>query len=300
MGMSIRGCLAAWLLAALVIGARAQDSADERHRAFDRQLHLALREMHNKGADLYNGGDPGGCYRVFQGGLLTAKGVLTYRPEVQKLIEERMADADKEASLPRRAFALHQLIEDVRGLIRPSDIRAGDTDAGRSPSRRAAESGSAVRPPANPPSRTLWERLGGESGVRKIVDEFVVLAVADLRVDFTRGGKHPLTAETAAHLKKELVDFVSQAAGGPYRYAGRGMKEEHRGMAITDAEFDALVADLKQSLRRNQVPPEDADALLGLAEATRKDIVEPPGPKPPGPAIPADKKPGPTARKPRP
>lgn len=85
-----------------------------------RQLHGVLREIHNRGADLYNTGDVAGCYRFFQGALLTARALLEQHPEVQKTIDKGMADADNNSSLPKRAFALHVLIEDVRARIRPT------------------------------------------------------------------------------------------------------------------------------------------------------------------------------------
>jgi truncated hemoglobin YjbI len=44
-------------------------------------------------------------------------------------------------------------------------------------------------------------------------------------------------------------------------------------MKITDAEFDALGADLKATLDKFQVPAEAQKALLAVVETTRKDIV---------------------------
>ena len=36
---------------------------------------------------------------------------------------------------------------------------------------------------------TLWDRLGGETNVKKVVHQFVLAAASDPKVDFTRGGK---------------------------------------------------------------------------------------------------------------
>src|SRR5262249_37067798 len=50
--------------------------------------------------------------------------------------------------------------------------------------------------------------------------------------------------------------------------------ELHKGMGITDAQFDAAAGDLARAMAKNGVKAEDAKALLQIVEATRKDIVE--------------------------
>ncbi|GIW78321.1 MAG: hypothetical protein KatS3mg105_0128 [Gemmatales bacterium] len=59
------------------------------------------------------------------------------------------------------------------------------------------------------------------------------------------------------------------------------MKEAHKGMKITNAQFDAAAQYLKEALESNKVKPEDVSAVLKAVEATRKDIVEEDGAPPP-------------------
>lgn len=101
-------CMFLW-----VLHANGQES-----RNIDRQLYESLREAHDKGADLYNKGEPNDCYRMFQGALITARGLLGHHPELQKLITDGMTTADREESITRRAFLHHELIEKVRGELR--------------------------------------------------------------------------------------------------------------------------------------------------------------------------------------
>ncbi len=100
----------------LLIGtvARADDSKAFDSRVVDRQLYESLKEIHNRGAELYNRGDMLGCQRLFEGSLEVARTALHYRHEEQKLIREGMAKAGKIESVGDRAFALHDLIEEVR------------------------------------------------------------------------------------------------------------------------------------------------------------------------------------------
>lgn len=52
------------------------------------------------------------------------------------------------------------------------------------------------------------------------------------------------------------------------------MKTAHRGMGITNAEFDALVGDLVATLDRFKVTDREKNELLSLLGPMRKDIVE--------------------------
>src|SRR5207244_8827494 len=132
-----------------------------------------------------------------------------------------------------------------------------------------------VPKPAEPaPPTTRWDRLGGEAKVQKVVDDFVALAAKDAKVNFDRSGKFKLDAAAIDQLKKHLVAFVSQATGGPLKYTGKSMKEAHKGMGITNAEFDAAAADLKKALEKNGAKPADIQAVLQAVEGTRTAIVE--------------------------
>ncbi len=86
-------------------------------RTTDKQLELTLRDVHDRGAALHNAGDPGGCYRMYQGGLLVARQLMLHRPELQKTITAGLQAAEKQPLIANRAVALHELIETVRGEI---------------------------------------------------------------------------------------------------------------------------------------------------------------------------------------
>lgn len=142
----------------------------------------------------------------------------------------------------------------------------------------AAES---QEPPALPvPERvslSLYTRLGEMEGIEKVVDDFVGRAMADSKVNFTRQGKQRTwvaDTESVAKLKKHLAQFISMATGGPGEYQGRGMQEAHQGLEITDKEFSALIEDLRTSLKKAGVGPQEQEELLSVAESTRGAIVQ--------------------------
>jgi len=224
----------------------------------DGEIRDVLKEIHNRGADLYNNGDVAGCYRMFQGALLMVRPMLRHHPKVQKRIDDGLSKADANPSMRGRAFALHELIENIRADMQPGGARA-----------------AADKTEDKKPAATLWDRLGGEAAVAKVIDDAVALMANDPKVDFTRGGKYKPKDQDVLRLKKALLDLISQATGGPRKYEGKSMKELHQGMGITDAQFDASVADVKRALEKNKVQPQAAQELLRLVEGTRKEIVKP-------------------------
>ncbi len=123
-------------------------------------------------------------------------------------------------------------------------------------------------------TRSLYDRIGGEAAVKKVVDEFVAKAAANPKVNFLRDGKFQASDAFVLTLKGHLVAFMSQAFGGPQKYTGRTMKASHQGMGITQAEFNALAADLQAVLVANKVPKAEMDEIMKIAASTAPDIVE--------------------------
>ncbi len=88
-------------------------------KAYDKLVVDSLRDVHNKGADLFNESkDFIGTYRLYQGALLTVRPLLAHQPAAQKLIVDGIAAAEKETMLSQKAFRLHETIEAVRALLK--------------------------------------------------------------------------------------------------------------------------------------------------------------------------------------
>lgn len=120
------------------------------------------------------------------------------------------------------------------------------------------------------PRKSLYDRLGGKPAITGVVDQFVANVANDTRIN------QRFATTDIPRLKKNLVDQVCQASGGPCTYTGRDMKTTHAGMRITNADFDALVGDLVAALDKFNVPQPEQKELLGLLGPMRKDIVEVP------------------------
>src|SRR5438132_10165848 len=98
---------------------------------------------------------------------------------------------------------------------------------------------------------SLYDRLGGREGIKKVVDDVVVNLAADSRVS---ARFKDMKGPDLERLKTNAADQVCQATGGPCSYFGKDMKEAHKGMNITEAEWNATVEDLDKALDKNKVP----------------------------------------------
>jgi hypothetical protein len=88
-------------------------------KTYDKLVIDSLREVHNKGADLYNASkDFSGAFRLYQGALAAVRPLLAHRPEAQKLIDAGFTAADKETDTARKAYILHETIEGVRKYLK--------------------------------------------------------------------------------------------------------------------------------------------------------------------------------------
>ena len=95
-------------------------------------------------------------------------------------------------------------------------------------------------------------------------------------MNFSRGGQFKLDEKAVERMEQLLVEFVSVGAGGPLKYSGRDLAAVHKGMKITDAEFDVLMDHLRATLTKHKIGTRETDELVALVEKTRKQIVEEP------------------------
>jgi hemoglobin len=232
------------------------------HKDLDAAIFKTLRTVINQGADLYNSGDWAGCYRLYEGSLITLRPLLDHYPDLQHCIDNALVTAARSPQLNDRAFVLRKAIDEIRKATQPGETAKKE-----------------ILPPPKP--ATLWDRLGGEKNVTRVVDHFVNAAIHDPRVNFFRKPTNIPDEKQLAAAKKKFVDFFSSVTGGPYEYKGKTMKEAHKDMGITNAEFDVAEGHLRTALQINGVKQEDIVLLMTIVETTRADIVQPKKDPPP-------------------
>lgn len=120
---------------------------------------------------------------------------------------------------------------------------------------------------AGKPEPTLYQRLGGTEGIAAVVDDFVDNVRADPRINKRFEGVD------LNHTKAMLTDLVCQASGGPCKYTGRSVKDIHRGMDISDTEFDDMMSDMSKTLDKFKLPPRERTDVMNLLMSMRGDVV---------------------------
>ena len=116
-------------------------------------------------------------------------------------------------------------------------------------------------------TKSLYDRLGGLDAITAVTESWVARVGGDDRAN----GKFVRT--DIDRLKKEVIDQLCEATGGPCSYTGRTMQETHDGMAVTAGEFDVVMQHLDATLDELAIPKPDQDELIALIMPMRDDIV---------------------------
>lgn len=115
---------------------------------------------------------------------------------------------------------------------------------------------------------SLYTRIGGSPAIAKVIDSFIDIVSADPRIN------HSFANANIPRLKTLLNEQVCEALGGPCKYTGRDMKSSHVGMAITQAQFNALAEDLYVAMDFHGVPYALQNRLMAMLAPMHRDIVE--------------------------
>lgn len=119
--------------------------------------------------------------------------------------------------------------------------------------------------------RSLYERLGGYNAIAAVVNDFADRLFADPQLKTFFGG---MSSDSQRRFKQLNVDLVCNATGGPCQYLGRDMATAHRGIGISDADFDKVAKHLVATLDKFNVPKTEKDELLKIIGGLKPAIVE--------------------------
>ena len=118
---------------------------------------------------------------------------------------------------------------------------------------------------------SVYRGLGGQEGIRNIVENFMSIVLADPRI------KDGFADFDIPELKKRLGEQFCEFAGGPCKYTGkykdRDMKSVHEDLKINDFQFNALAEDLQIAMERQNVPTRYSNKLIAKLAPMHRDIV---------------------------
>jgi len=119
--------------------------------------------------------------------------------------------------------------------------------------------------------KTLYERLGGYDAVSAVVNDLLPRLMSDTRLGrfWENRGEDGINRE-----KQLLIDYLCSSAGGPLLYTGRDNKTSHKGMSISENDWEKFTGHLNATLDKFQLPQQERSDVLGFIESTKADIVE--------------------------
>lgn len=115
--------------------------------------------------------------------------------------------------------------------------------------------------------RALFGELGGMAGVTAIARDTVDFAHANpaIRRHFAKIDREDL--------KKTLAEQLCSLTGGPCAYKGKDMARAHKGLDLSEADFNALVEDLRRAFAKNAVPGSAGNRLLAILAPMKREML---------------------------
>jgi len=121
-------------------------------------------------------------------------------------------------------------------------------------------------------SNSLFERLGGSSGIDALVEDIVARHMEN-PVIRARFRPYLETPDKLVVTKKHLCAFLEAGSGGSAQYTGRTMQDTHRGMNISEAEYMAATDDILAALRKRQIDEQTQKDVLAIAYSLKGEIL---------------------------
>jgi hemoglobin len=114
---------------------------------------------------------------------------------------------------------------------------------------------------------SIYEAIGGRAALTAAVDNFYGRLLADPEIArlFPDG--------VGPRHRAFVVTVLGEALGGRERYRGPDLAAAHRGLGISDAQFDRAAAHLAGTLDELRVPRDLADRIVGIVAELRPAVV---------------------------
>ena len=124
---------------------------------------------------------------------------------------------------------------------------------------------------ADTAAATLYQRLGGYDAVAAATDELLrrLHGAAQLG-GYWKGASD----DNQRRARQLIVDFLTEAAGGPAFYTGRDMRKSHAGMHIGAADWAVFMRHAADTLAHLGVAAREQGEVLAFLATFEAEIVE--------------------------
>lgn len=118
---------------------------------------------------------------------------------------------------------------------------------------------------------TLYKRLGGYDALALVTDDFITALATDKSLGrFFVGASD----NSKMRIRQLVLDQLCAATGGPCIYIGRDMKTSHKGLGISEDDWNIAVKLLVNTLNKFKVPDKEQKELASALTTLKADIVE--------------------------
>jgi len=119
--------------------------------------------------------------------------------------------------------------------------------------------------------KSLYDRLGGYDAITAVANDLL----PRLRTDPLLGRLWAHRGEDGVEREKQLlIDFLCASAGGPIYYRGRDMVLTHRGMRISENDWNVFLGHAAATLAKFQVPEAEQREVVAFVQSLKNQIVE--------------------------
>jgi hemoglobin len=118
---------------------------------------------------------------------------------------------------------------------------------------------------------SLYSRLGGYDAIAAVAGNLLPRLIGDSQLGrfWAHRGEDGIRRE-----KQLLIDFLCAASGGSMMYTGRDMPTTHKGMKISESDWQILMGHLDATLNHFSVPEKEQTDVKGFILSTKAEIVE--------------------------
>ena len=120
-------------------------------------------------------------------------------------------------------------------------------------------------------NKTLYERLVGYVAIAAVANDLVARLNKDSQLArfWAHRGEDGVQRE-----KQLLIDFLCERAGGPIYYRGREMLLAHRGMKISESDWNVFLGHAAATLAKFKVPESEQRDVVAFVQSLKNEIVE--------------------------
>ena len=119
--------------------------------------------------------------------------------------------------------------------------------------------------------QSLYQRLGGYDGLTAFANNALPRLLKDTQLARfwqNRGD------DGVAREKQLLIDFLANVTGGPMYYTGRDMIKTHKGMGITDSDWEIFMGHAAAAMTEIEIPENEFNEVAAFVTSLKNEIVD--------------------------